>query len=91
MENVVNLNERRASKAEPEQVRLPENAEKIMSQFVDDFLNEACEHYPMWLIIAYAKDAIEMEMRSIPFDKAFERVEKEFPELACKFKKDMSV
>jgi hypothetical protein len=90
MENVVNLADRR-KKAEPEPERLPENAAEIMAAFVEEYLNRAVDDTPMATLIAYAKDAMEHELRSMPFDEALERIEKEYPDLTCQFKKDMSV
>lgn len=89
MDNVVNLADHR--KAAPEAEKLPENAAEIMAAFVEEYLNRAVEDMPMGLVIAYAKDAIEYEIRSMPYDEAMEKIEKEYPDLACQFKKDMSV
>ncbi len=86
MENIVNLNDRRP-KAKPtmteEQMILC--LERMLEQYVDSVYESA----PMGLIEMYAKDSIEREIRSIPFDQAFKLIEENFPDIACQFKKDM--
>lgn len=85
MENVVDLNERR--KPAPRIISGPELAARLQ-MMVDEYVDAIYEASPMGLIEAYAKDTIEREIRSIPFENAIEIIEKEFPEIACKFRQD---
>ena len=89
MDNIVNLSERRAKPA-PEP-RLPENAAEIMEDFIETYMSMACEDMPLGLLIAYAKTALHDELRATPFEEAIVKIEKEYPELVCQFRKDMAI
>lgn len=87
MDNIINLNSHRKTEAPV----LPENTVEMLDKLVNDYVDAVYENCPIGLIEMYAKDAIEMEIRNVPFDVAFEIIEKEFPEIAGQFKKDMSL
>lgn len=89
MDNIINLSDRRKADDEPQP--LPENAMEIMEDFLETYMDMAIEDMPLGLLIVYAKTALEQELRSLPFLDALKQIEKEYPELACKFRADMSI
>jgi hypothetical protein len=100
MDNVINLAERRAANDEAEltaaqeaiinKVMQESELRSAMQSMVKEYVDSVYENCTVSLIEMYAKDAIELELRSIPFDAAVQMIKNEFPEIACKYQSILS-
>lgn len=82
--NIVNLSDRRKKVK-----KLPDNVNEIMEEFVDTYLQAAIADLPLNMLIAYAKNAMHAELRSMTFDEAVNKIEQEYPEIACFYKEKL--
>lgn len=82
--NIVNLADRRKKIKQ-----LPDNVNEIMEAFVDDYLQAAIAAMPLNVLLGYAKAAMHHEIRSMTFDDAVNKIEQEFPDIACFYKEKL--
>lgn len=96
MDNVINLADRRAAnmaELTPEQEMVLESvAQKSellsgLHAMLREYVDTVYDNCTIGMIELYAKDAIEKEIRSVPFEQAAEIIKNEFPEIACKYEK----
>lgn len=90
MENVVDLNEYRLASNPPAEVVSESELAARLQSIVREYVDAVYESVPMAVIENYAKESIEREIRSIPFEIAIKIIEQEFPEIACKLKDNLA-
>lgn len=86
MENVVNLSDRRKKP-----INLPDNAAEIVDHFLTMYSHMAMDKMPMGEVLDRALATVEDDIKSMPFEEAIKKIESEFPELVCEFRKSLIV
>ena len=86
MTNITNLSDHRKKPK-----KLPDNAKEIIDDFVIDYINAAMGDMPLNKLLTYARMGLHAEIRAMNFDEAVEKIEKEYPDIACFYKEKLLV
>lgn len=86
MTNIVNLSDKRKKPK-----KLPDNAKEIVEDFVVEYIEAAIQDMPLNKVMMYARLAMHDELRSMNFGDVIEKIEKEYPDIACFYKEKLLV
>ena len=84
MTNIVNLSDKRKQKKP-----LPDNYKEIVDEFVIDYMNAAIQDMPLNVLVTYARMGLHNEIRAMNFIQVVEKIEKEYPDIACFYKEQL--